>query len=150
MAHVKAIPEGFGTVTPFLNVKGAAVAIEFYKKAFGAEERSRMLGPNNMIMHAEIKIGTSILMVADAMMNTPTQSSCHLYVEDADALWKRATAAGAQVTMPIQDMFWGDRYGVLTDPWGNRWAIATHKEDVPLAEMQKRGEEAMKQMKQGS
>ena len=147
MANVKAIPEGYGTVTPFLNVEGAAEAIEFYKKAFGAEERARAPGPNNTIMHAEIKIGNSIVMISDAMRQPATRSSCHLYVEDVDAWWKRATAAGAQVAMPLQDQFWGDRYGMLTDKWGNRWAIATHKEDVPPAEMQKRVAEAMRQMK---
>jgi uncharacterized glyoxalase superfamily protein PhnB len=147
MGKVKAVPAGYSTVTPFLNVKGAADAIEFYKKAFGAEERARAPGPNGSIMHAEIKIGDSIVMLSDALQNPPTQSSIHLYVDDADALWKRATTAGAQISMPIQDQFWGDRYGVVADAWGNRWAIATHKEDVPPAEMQKRAAEAMKQMK---
>jgi len=147
MANVKPVPEGYGTVTPFLNIKGAADAIEFYKKAFGAEERARMLGPNNSIMHAEIKIGNSVIMVADAMTNPPTQASLHLYVEDCDGAWRRALDAGCQVAMPIGDMFWGDRYGVLTDKWGNRWGIATHKEDVAPADMQKRMAEAVKQMK---
>jgi uncharacterized glyoxalase superfamily protein PhnB len=144
MANVKAVPEGFGTVTPVLNIKGAAEAIEFYKKAFGAEEKSRMLGPNDMVMYAELRIGNSALMVSDAIMNPPTQSSTHLYVNDADASWKRALDAGATVAMPIADQFWGDRYGVLADKWGNRWAIATHKEDISDAEMQKRGAEFMK------
>jgi uncharacterized glyoxalase superfamily protein PhnB len=146
MAQVKKIPDGYRTVTPFLNIKGAAEAIEFYKKAFAAEERARMAGPDGMIMHAEIKIGDSIVMLAEAMMNAPTQSSCHLYVDDVDAAWKRATAAGAKVEMPLDKMFWGDRYGVLSDRWGNRWAIATHVEDVSPQEMQKRAAEAMKQM----
>lgn len=147
MAQVKAVPEGYSTVTPFMNIKGTAEAIDFYKKAFGAEERNRMAAPDGTIMHAEIKIGSSIVMLGEAVRNAPTQSSHHIYVDDADALWKRATDAGAQVTMPLQDMFWGDRYGVLTDKWGNRWAIATHKEDISHAEMQKRGIEAMKNMK---
>jgi len=147
MSTVKAVPAGYSTVTPFLNVKGAADAIEFYKKAFGAEERARAPGPNGSIMHAEIKIGDSIVMLSDALQNPPTQSNIHLYVDDADALWQRATAAGAQIAMPIQDQFWGDRYGVVADAWGNRWSIATHTEDVPQAEMQKRVAEAMKQMK---
>lgn len=147
MAQVRAVPEGYATVTPFLNINGAADAIDFYKKAFGAEERGRMPDPNGKIMHAEIKIGTSILMISDALMNPPTQSSLHLYVEDADKAWKRALDAGAQVVTPIQDQFWGDRYGVVSDKWGNRWGIATHKEDVPEAEMGKRAAEAMKNMK---
>ena len=146
MTKVHAVPPGYGTITPFLNVKGAAEAMELYKKAFGAEERARMLGPNGMIMHGELKIGSSIVMIADAMMNPPTQASLHLYVEDCDALWARATAAGCKVEMPIADMFWGDRYGVLSDKFGNRWAIATHKEDISPQEMQKRGEAAMAAM----
>jgi len=146
MSKVRAVPEGFGTITPFLNVKGAGEAIEFYKKAFGAEERSRMLGPNNMVVHAELQLGSSKIMMAEAMRDAPTQSSMHVYVEDCDALWARATAAGCKVAVPIDDMFWGDRYGVLTDPYGNRWAIATHKEDMSPAEMQKRGTEFMAKM----
>jgi len=149
MPQVKAVPDGYHTVTPFLNVKGAAEAIDFYKKAFGAEERGgRAPGPNNTIMHSELKIGDSTVMVADAMMGPPTQASLHLYVPDADASWKRATEAGATVVMPLADQFWGDRYGVVADRWGNRWSIATHKEDVPPAEMQKRTADAIKQMQQ--
>ena len=145
---VKAVPEGYPTVTPALRVKGAAEAIEFYKRAFGAEERGpRAPGPNNSIMHAEIKIGNSVLMISDAMTGTPTQAFCHLYVEDVDAWWQRATAAGAQVTMPLQNQFWGDRYGVVMDRWGNHWSLASHREDVPAAEMQKRVAEAIKQFK---
>jgi uncharacterized glyoxalase superfamily protein PhnB len=146
MTKVQAVPTGYGTVTPFLNVKGAAEAIEFYKRAFGAEERSRMPGPNNMLMHAEIKIGNSLIMLADAMMNAPTQASLHIYVDDADAMWTRAVNAGCKVEMPIADMFWGDRYGVLSDRFGNRWSIATHKEDVPPDQMKSRMEAAMKNM----
>lgn len=147
MAKVKPVPDGYATVTPFLNVKGASDAIEFYKKAFGAEERARMPGPNNTLMHAEIKIGNSVVMLSDAAMSPPTQSNIHLYVEDVDAAWKRATDAGCQIVMPIGDMFWGDRYGVLSDKWNNRWSLASHKEDVAPADMQKRMAEAMKQMK---
>jgi uncharacterized glyoxalase superfamily protein PhnB len=147
MGQVKAVPDGYHTVTPFLNVKGAAEAIEFYKKAFGAEEQSRMPGPDGKLMHAVIKIGDSVVMLSDAVMNAPTTSSLHIYVTDADAVWKRAVAAGAQIAMPIADMFWGDRYGLLSDKWGNRWGIATHKEDVPPAEMPGRAAEAMKNMK---
>jgi uncharacterized glyoxalase superfamily protein PhnB len=134
-------------VTPFLNIQGAADAIEFYKKAFGAKERGRATTPDGKIMHGEIQIGNSIIMISDAMANPATQSSLHLYVEDADAWWKRATDAGAQVAMPLADMFWGDRYGLLTDKWGNRWAISTHKEDIAPDEMKRRADEAMKNMK---
>jgi len=148
MAQVKSVPEGYHTVTPFLNVDGANEALAFYKKAFGAEERFRMPGPDGKIMHSEIKIGDSLVMVSDAMMNPPTQSSIHLYVPDADAIWARALAAGAKVEQPLVDQFWGDRWGVLSDKWGNRWGVATHKEDVSPEEMQKRGEEAMKNMPQ--
>jgi len=146
MANVRAIPEGYTTITPFLNVNGASDAIEFYKKAFSAEERVRMPTPDGKIMHAELKIGNAMLMVSDAMRNPPTASSIHLYVTDADQWWKRATDAGAKVEMPISDMFWGDRYGVLSDKWGNRWAISQHKEDVSPEEMRKRAAEAMKNM----
>ena len=146
MAKVNPIPEGYHTVTPFLNVDGANEALAFYKKAFGAEERFRMPTPDGKIMHSEIKIGDSLVMVSDAMMNPPTQSSIHLYVPDADAIWTRAVAAGAKVEQPLVDQFWGDRWGVLSDKWGNRWGVATHKEDVSPEEMQKRGEAAMKNM----
>jgi PhnB protein len=115
MAQVKAIPDGYTTATPVLNIKGASDAIEFYKKAFGAEELYRMPDPKGNIMHAEIKIGNSRLMISEAMMNPPTQSSTFLYVEDCDAVAKRAIAAGATVIMPLADQFWGDRYGVLGD-----------------------------------
>jgi len=146
MAEVKAIPEGYRTVTPFLSVKGAADAIEFYKKAFGAEERNRAPGPGGTLMHAEIKIGDSVIMMSDALMGPPLTAGIHLFVADADALWARATAAGAQVVMPIADMFWGDRYGVLSDKWGNRWSIATHIEDVTPEELGVRAAEAIKNM----
>jgi PhnB protein len=146
MAEVKAIPDGYRTVTPFLNVEGASDFIAFLRQAFGAEERVRMPTPDGKIMHAEIKVGDSMVMVSDAMMNPATKSSVHLYVQDADAAWARATAAGAAVVMPIADMFWGDRYGVVSDKWGNRWGIATHKEDVSPADMRTRMAEAMKNL----
>jgi PhnB protein len=146
MGQVEAVPEGYHTITPFLNVEGARDAIAFYKKAFGAEERAIMPGPDGKIMHSEIKIGDSIVMLSDAMMQPATQAALHLYVQDADALWARATAAGCKVILPIADQFWGDRYGVLGDKWGNRWSIAQHKEDFSPEEMRRRAEEAMKQM----
>jgi PhnB protein len=146
MAKVNPIPDGYSTVTPFLNVKGAAEAIEFYKRAFGAEERGRMPGPNNSVMHAEIKIGDSVIMISDAIMTPATQSNLHLYVPDVDAAWKRATGAGAQVIIDLANQFWGDRYGVLSDKWGNRWSLASHVEEVPAGEMEKRAAEAMKKV----
>lgn len=147
MTKVKSVPDGYGTVTPMLNIKGAAEAIEFYKKAFGAEERFRMPGPNNTIMHAELQIGSSVVMIAESLMSPPTQTACHLYVENCDAWWKRATEAGCTVTLELNDAFWGDRFGVVSDKFGNRWSIATHKEDVSPADMKTRAAEAMKNMK---
>lgn len=147
MAQVKPVPEGYHTVTPFLSVNGAREAIAFFKQAFGAEERSVALGPDGKIMHGEIKIGDSIVMVADAMMGPPSTTYLHLYVPDVDAQWAKATAAGCQVVMPLADQFWGDRYGTLSDKWGNRWSLATHKEDPSPDEMKRRMDEAMKQMK---
>jgi uncharacterized glyoxalase superfamily protein PhnB len=146
MAKVKAVPDGYHTVTPYLALAGAAEALDFYKKAFGAEERSRMPDPSGKIMHSEIVIGDSILMVSDPMMGEATKAAVCLYVPDANATWTRATAAGCEVVMPIADQFWGDRYGVLKDKWGNRWSIAQHIEDVPPEEMGKRAAEAMKNM----
>lgn len=147
MAQVKAVPDGYHTVTPFLAVNGAREAIAFYKQAFGAEERAVGLAPDGKVIHSEIKIGDSIVMVMDPMMGAATQVGVHLYVPDVDALWAKATAAGCQVVLPLGDQFWGDRYGVLSDKWGNRWSMATHKEDVPPDEMKRRMEEAFKQMK---
>ncbi|MBI4716787.1 MAG: VOC family protein [Planctomycetes bacterium] len=152
--NVKAIPEGFHSVTPHLIVRGAAKAIDFYKKAFGAEEVMRMPGPDGKsLMHAELKIGNSHVMLCDeapdwgavspqALNGSPV--SIHLYVEDVDAVYDRATKAGAKPTMPITDMFWGDRFGKLTDPFGHHWSVATHKEDVPPEECMKRAATACK------
>ena len=144
---VKAIPEGFRTITPFLNVNDCDQFISFLKQAFGAEERNRAAGPDGKIMHAEMQIGDSRLMLSDAMQHPPTQTSIWLYVSDCDAWWKRALAAGAQVKMPMADMFWGDRWGAVTDKWGNTWSLATHKEDVPPAEMDKRMKAEIAKMK---
>jgi uncharacterized glyoxalase superfamily protein PhnB len=144
----KPIPEGFSTLTPHLVVKGASKAIDFYKKAFGAEEIRRMPGPDGKsIMHAELKIGNSHLMLVDEFpeMNAHgpesiggTPVTIHMFVEDADTVFNRAVNAGAQVRMPLADMFWGDRYGVLSDPFGHLWSIATHKEDLTPEEIRKR------------
>ncbi len=139
MSKVKAKPDGYHTVTPHINVRAADRAIEFYKRAFGAEERYRMPGPDGKLMHAEIQIGDSIVMLADEMPDmgstspatlNGTAGSLMLYVEDCDTFFKRALQAGATSNMPPQDMFWGDRYARLTDPFGHQWAIATHKEDL--------------------
>jgi PhnB protein len=143
MAKVRPIPEGYHSVTPFLTVEGAAKAIDFYARAFGAVEKFRMPGPEGKIMHAELTIGDSTIMLTDAMRDPPTLSSFYVYVPDADAAFERAVKAGAKVKMPLADMFWGDRYGSLKDPWGNTWAIATHIEDVPPEEMPKRAQAAM-------
>ena len=145
--QVKPVPEGYRTITPNLVCKNAARAIEFYKTAFGATEHRRAPGPNGEIMHAELQIGDSVFFVNDSMSKTPVPSPgegasnpmyIHLYVPNADNLFDRAVKAGARVDMPIQDMFWGDRYGKITDPYGQQWGIATHIEDVAPEEMKKR------------
>lgn len=160
MSEVKPIPDGYGTVTPYLVVKGAAEAIEFYKKALGAEEVLRMPAPDGSLMHAEIKIGDSIVMLGDEFPGAEgygspatlggTSVNLFLYVEDADAAFQQAVDAGAKVLAPMADMFWGDRYGKLRDPFGHDWGIATHKEDVSPEEMGKRAEEFFAQMAQGN
>ncbi len=157
-ATVKPVPEGFRTVTPSLTVKGAAQAIEYYKNALGATELVRMPSPDGKIMHAELKIGDSIIFLADefperGMSRAPqtlggTTGTLNLYVEDVDSLYKKAIDAGGKVNMPVDDMFWGDRYGTFTDPFGHQWGIATHKEDVSPADMEKRGREFFAQMEQ--
>jgi PhnB protein len=144
MPQVKPIPEGMHTVTPHLVCAGAAEAIEFYKKAFGATELGRVAGPQGKLMHAMIRIGDSSVMLVDefpewnslgpkALKGSPV--TIHLYVEDVDAFVKRAVAAGAKITMPVDDMFWGDRYGKLEDPFGHQWSVATHKREVSPDEM---------------
>jgi len=154
MAKAKhAIPEGYRTVTPALVLDDASAAIDWYKKALGAEEVTRSLGPDGKIMHAEIRVGDSRVMVNDAVMGLKSAKdlggspmSLWLYVEDCDALFKRAVAAGAQVGMPLGDMFWGDRFGSIVDPFGYRWSIATHKEDLTPDEIKEREAAWMKQM----
>jgi uncharacterized glyoxalase superfamily protein PhnB len=149
------IPEGFHTVTPALALDNAAQTIEWYKKAFGAEEVSRNLGPDGKIMHAELKIGNSRLMVSDVMegMKGPkafggSPIALWLYVENSDALFNRAVGAGANVQMPMADQFWGDRAGAVADPAGYTWWIGTRKETLTSAEINKRAEEFVKQMAQ--
>ncbi len=149
-AKAKPIPDGFHTVTPHMVVRGAAEAIEFYKKAFGAEELSRSAMPDGMLMHAEIKIGNSVIMLVDDMPMMQrwvsperlkgTTIGLAIYTEDADALFQRAVDAGAAVSMPLMDAFWGDRYGKLTDPFGHEWEICTHLEDLTPEEIGQRAQ----------
>ena len=140
---VKAIPDGYHSITPGMNLKDADKAIEFFKKAFGAEERERIVGPDGKIMHAEVRIGDSIVMLGEAQRDPVRTLGAMLYVNDADTVFSRAIDAGATVKLPMADMPWGDRAGRVLDPFGNEWFIATHKEDVPMDEI-KRRMEAMK------
>ena len=144
MNKVRAIPEGMRSLTPHLVCRGAVQAIEFYERAFGAIELFRMPGPDGKLIHACVRIGDSQLFLFDempergalsplALKGTPV--TIHLQVEDAETAFARAVQAGATVTMPLADMFWGDRYGRLTDPFGHSWAIATHMRDVSREEM---------------
>jgi PhnB protein len=152
---VQPIPAGYHTATIYLIVKGAAKALEFYKKAFGAVEQMRFEGPEGAIGHAEIKIGDSPIMLADEFPGmghkSPTSlggspAGICLYVKDCDALFKQAVAAGATVMKPLQDQFYGDRSGTVIDPFGHQWTVATHIEDVSPDEMKRRHTEMMKKM----
>jgi PhnB protein len=144
----KPIPDGYHSISTLLNVKNAEQAIAFYQKAFGAEVKGRMHGPDGKVVHAELKIGDSILMLSEAAREPESRSYLHLYVLDADASFQRAVAAGATVKMPLTDMFWGDRFGRIADPYGNVWAIATHKQDVPEADLPRLAAEFAKKMSQ--
>jgi PhnB protein len=142
-------PQGYHTVTPSLTVEGAVKAIEYYARAFGAEELMRMPGPDGRLMHAEIRIGDSIVMLSDAMpeMGNPASSSTlYVYTDDCDALYQRAVGAGARSTMEPADMFWGDRMAQVTDPFGIKWGISTKVKDLTEEEMRVAGEAFMKQM----
>jgi PhnB protein len=152
---VKPIPEGYHTLTAYLAVDDAAAAIEFYKNAFGATERMRMDAPGDKIGHAELQIGDSVFMLSDpfpqSSVKSPqeagaTTASIFMYSEDVDAAMQRAVDAGATVEQEAKDMFWGDRFGSVADPFGHRWSIATHVEDVPPEEMAERGKAAMAEM----
>jgi PhnB protein len=140
------IPQGYHTITPSLTCRDAAKAIDFYKKAFGAQELMRMPSPDGKISHAEIKIGDSVVFISDefpgrtaAPAPTATPSfSLFLYVENVDTVFNRAVSAGAKSTMPLQDMFWGDRFGNVVDPFGHQWGLATHIEDVAPDEIERR------------
>jgi PhnB protein len=151
----KPIPEGYRTVSPYLAVDDAARAIEYYVKAFGAQEVARMHAPDGKIGHAELQIGDSHVMLADPFPQSSTRSpkelggtsaSVFLYVEDVDAVVKQAVEAGATLTMEVADQFWGDRFGSITDPFGHVWAIATHVEDVSPEEVAVRAKAAMAAM----
>jgi PhnB protein len=150
-------PDGFHTVTPHITVKGAAAAIDFYQMAFGAELVMRIDGPSGAVMHAELKIGDSIILMNDEnpqWNKAPTTlggtSVClALYAEDCDALFARATAAGAKPVMPPTNMFWGDRFSKVVDPFGHEWSISTHIEDVTPEECSRRAAEFFKQMASG-
>ncbi|MDQ3874922.1 MAG: VOC family protein [Actinomycetota bacterium] len=155
---VKPIPEGYHSVSPALTIDGATEAIDFYKRAFGASERMRMPTPDGKVAHAELDIGDSVVMLSDpfpqSTVKAPTELggttvSIFVYVEDVDAVFQRAVDAGATVTMPLDDMFWGDRFGSLTDPYGHSWSFATHVEDVPPQEMEERAKQAMAAMGSG-
>jgi PhnB protein len=149
---VKPIPEGYHTVTPYLVARGAAQTVEFMKKAFGAEHVFEpMIRPDGMIMHAELKIGDSRVMIADATEQHPAmQCMLHLYVPDVDAVYQRAVAAGGTSVTEPADQFYGDRSGGVKDPSGNYWYIATHKEDVAPAELKNRAEALFKQKGQAA
>ncbi len=152
---VKPIPDGYHTVTPYIVVTSAAQAIEFYRKAFGAENTVCMKSPDGKIMHAEIKIGNSIVMLGEEspqmgcvapVSQKGSTVSFYIYVRDADAAFQQAVKAGAETVMPVSDMFWGDRHGQVKDPFGHRWSLATHKEDLTDGQIRER---AMKAFAQG-
>lgn len=153
---VKPIPEGYHTLTPYLTVRDANRAIEFYKKAFGAQERGGVAkGPDGKVMHAELKIGDSIIMLSDEFpefgshapdSGASSSMGLHVYVNNVDDAFDRAVKAGAKVEMPVADQFWGDRYGRLKDPFGHKWSIATHVKDMSADEMKRSMDEAMANM----
>jgi PhnB protein len=152
---VKPIPEGYHSLNAYLSVDDAAAAIDYYTQVFGAKERFRMNGPDGKIGHAELQVGDSVLMLADPnpqSNSTPPKElggvsgGLLLYVEDVDAVVMKMTEAGATLTMPVEDMFWGDRFGQVTDPFGHAWQIATHKEDLSEEEIAERSKAAMAAM----
>lgn len=141
----KPIPDGYHTITVQLTISPCSEAIDWYRTVFDAQEIARMPAPDGTIMHAELKIGDSVLMLMDPMRGGKgpkelggTNAVVHLYVDDADARWKAALAAGATSIMDITDAFWGDRYGIFADPFGQNWAVATHREDLPAEEIERR------------
>ena len=151
----RAIPEGYHSVCPALSIDGAADAIDFYRRAFGANERFRMPGPDGLVAHAELEIGDSVVMLSDPFPHSTVRPPTELggttvgifvYVEDVDTVFQQAVDAGASVTMALEDMFWGDRFGTVTDPYGHTWSLASHVEDVPPEEMEERAKQAMSAM----
>jgi PhnB protein len=154
---VKAIPECLHSLTPHIVVKDAPKLIEFYKRAFGATEKYRMTMPDGGIGHAELQIGDSVLFLSDEFPQSATRApasiggtsmALHLYVQDADAVFRQAVQAGATIKSPMADMFWGDRYGQVADPSGHLWSIATHREDLTPEEMKKREQQWLASMQQ--
>jgi PhnB protein len=152
MANVKPIPEGYPRVIPYLSINGATAAIDFYKNVFGAKERVRMPAPDSKIGHAELEIGDSVIMLADVFpgMSAPdpktlggTPVNLMVYVEDVDTVFDRALKAGAKAERPVENQFYGDRVGQFEDPFGHKWFVATHVEDVSPEEMEKRAAAAM-------
>ena len=154
MPNVRAIPEGYHSISPSLTCRDAARAIDFYKRVFGASEIMRMPGPGGKVGHAELRIGDSVIFVSDPFpgMSAASESGgapviyLFLYTEDVDSVFNRAVQAGCRVDMPLADMFWGDRFGKITDPFGHQWGLATHVEDVAPEEMKRRSEEWTKKM----
>jgi len=153
--QVKAVPEGFHTLTPHLTVRDADKALEFYKNALGAEVQSVARMPNGKIMHALLRVGDSMLMLNEEapeygalspLSTGGTGVTIHIYTDNVDAAFNRAVSAGAQVKMPVMDQFWGDRYGLVADPFGHQWSIATHTKDLSPEEMQREQDEAMAKM----
>jgi PhnB protein len=154
-ANVRPIPEGYHSITPYLIVKDCAKAIEFYRKSFGAEARFRMDTPDGRIGHAELKIGDSVLMLADEfpeMKSLSPQSiggspvSIFLYVDDVDTVFNRAVSSGSRILSPVKDQFWGDRHGRVEDPYGHVWEISTHKKDLSADELKKAADAEFKEM----
>lgn len=157
MPNVKPIPENYRSLTPYLCVNDATRAMDFYKRALGATEISRHPTPDGKIAHAEMKIGDSVFMLSDEMPGAACKSpqslggtpvSVWIYTEDVDSIFNRAVQAGATVKMPLADMFWGDRFGAIQDPFGHSWSLATHKEDVAPDELQRRAQREMAKMAQ--
>ncbi len=159
MAKTSYIPTGYHNVVPYITCNNAAESIEFYKRAFGAEELYRMPTPDGKIMHAEIKIGDSVIMLSDEFpamgAKSPLSAGCNtaslmVYLPDVDASYDRAVKAGAKAAKPPENTFWGDRYGQVIDPSGHRWSLATHVEDVAPAELEKRSREFMAKMQKAA